>query len=113
MLCGKVARLEGWIQVRRHQHLVAKRSRRPVGSRYVPGARIEGSKVFSKDLMERQGVPTARSAVFESAHEARDFRAGIHDSTAATIHPGKLARGRGAAWGGTVSCQRTGGAQSG
>lgn len=34
---------------------------------------IEGSKVFSKELMKKYGIPTAQYAVFDSAHEAVDY----------------------------------------
>lgn len=37
------------------------------------GARIEGSKAFAKDLMTRQGIPTARAASFDSAAAAVDY----------------------------------------
>ena len=36
-------------------------------------ARIEGSKVFSKDVMEAAGVPTARAGRFTDAIEALDY----------------------------------------
>jgi phosphoribosylamine--glycine ligase len=36
-------------------------------------ARIEGSKAFAKEIMERRGVPTARSGVFEDAEKATAF----------------------------------------
>jgi phosphoribosylamine--glycine ligase len=34
-------------------------------------ARLEGSKIFSKDFMARHGIPTARYAVAYSEHEAK------------------------------------------
>ena len=37
------------------------------------GAQIEGSKVFAKELMARQGIPTGRAAAFDSAAEARGY----------------------------------------
>ena len=43
---------------------------------FGPGARaaaIEGSKAFSKDLMRRHGIPTARFATFDDAERARRF----------------------------------------
>src|SRR5690349_20097907 len=43
---------------------------------FGPGARaaaIEGSKAFSKDLMRRHGIPTARFATFDDAAGARRF----------------------------------------
>ena len=36
-------------------------------------ARIEGSKAFAKDVMERRGVPTARSGVFDDVQKAVAF----------------------------------------
>ena len=36
-------------------------------------ARIEGSKAFAKEVMERRGVPTARSGVFEDVEKAVAF----------------------------------------
>ena len=36
-------------------------------------ARIEASKVFAKELMEKYGIPTARCRVFSSADEARAY----------------------------------------
>ena len=36
-------------------------------------AQIEGSKVFSKNLMKKYGIPTAAYEVFESADDARDY----------------------------------------
>jgi phosphoribosylamine--glycine ligase len=36
-------------------------------------AEIESSKVFSKELMQRYGIPTARSQTFTSAMEAKDY----------------------------------------
>ncbi len=37
------------------------------------GARIEGSKAFAKELMARQGIPTARAEPFDSADAARRY----------------------------------------
>ncbi|OGO06634.1 MAG: phosphoribosylamine--glycine ligase, partial [Chloroflexi bacterium RBG_13_57_8] len=36
-------------------------------------ARIESSKVFAKDLMQRHGIPCARSKAFSDAKEAKDY----------------------------------------
>ena len=36
-------------------------------------AQIEGSKVFSKNLMKKYGIPTAAYEVFESADDAREY----------------------------------------
>jgi len=37
------------------------------------GAQLEGSKVFSKDIMRRLGVPTGEFEVFDSAEKAKDY----------------------------------------
>lgn len=39
------------------------------------GAQLESSKAFSKDVMRRAGVPTAKSATFTDADEAADYLA--------------------------------------
>ncbi len=36
-------------------------------------ARIEGSKYFAKDLMEKHGIPTGRARLFTSFEEAREY----------------------------------------
>src|SRR3989338_6018772 len=36
-------------------------------------ARLEGSKVFSKEMMQKYGVPTASSRVFQSSVEAKKY----------------------------------------
>lgn len=36
-------------------------------------ARLESSKVFAKDFMQRHGIPTAKSGSFDSSSEARKF----------------------------------------
>jgi phosphoribosylamine--glycine ligase len=36
-------------------------------------ARLEGSKAFAKEFMQRHGIPTARFAVFDDATAAREF----------------------------------------
>ncbi|SDB59780.1 phosphoribosylamine--glycine ligase [Desulfonatronum thiosulfatophilum] len=36
-------------------------------------ARLEGSKVFAKNMMRRAGIPTANFRVFEEAYEARQY----------------------------------------
>ncbi|WP_031387114.1 phosphoribosylamine--glycine ligase [Desulfonatronum thiodismutans] len=36
-------------------------------------ARLEGSKVFAKNMMRKAGIPTADFRVFEEAHEAREY----------------------------------------
>ena len=40
-------------------------------------ARIESSKVFSKELMQRHGVPTGGAGVFSSHSEAREYIQGL------------------------------------
>jgi len=37
------------------------------------GARLEGSKVFAKDFMERYGIPTAFHKTFEDSRVAKDY----------------------------------------
>ena len=39
----------------------------------APAARIESSKVFSKDLMKKYGIPTATYEVFSDAQAAKDY----------------------------------------
>ena len=41
-------------------------------------ARIEGSKVFSKDLMKRYKIPTARYESFDNIDAAREYVQGLH-----------------------------------
>ena len=45
----------------------------PVFGPTQAAARIESSKVFSKELMQKHGIPCARGAVFSSATEAREY----------------------------------------
>lgn len=40
-------------------------------------ARLESSKVFAKDFMERHGIPTARSGSFSESEAARTFARGM------------------------------------
>src|SRR5215208_454383 len=40
-------------------------------------AQFEGSKVFSQGFMERHGIPTARSAMFSDAAQAKKFTASL------------------------------------
>ena len=40
-------------------------------------ARLESSKVFAKDFMERHGIPTARSGSFSDSEAARTFARGM------------------------------------
>jgi phosphoribosylamine---glycine ligase len=56
-------------------------------------ARMEGSKVFAKDVMMAAGVPTARSNTFTDADEAMEF---IHDIGAPIVIKAEgLAAGKG------------------
>ena len=56
-------------------------------------ARIESSKVFSKDLMKKYGIPTAKYAVFSNAVEAKAY---IHTSeTPLVVKADGLALGKG------------------
>ncbi len=57
-------------------------------------ARLEGSKVFSKQLMEKFGVPTARFQVFSDAKEALDYLAGC--PVPVVVKADGLAAGKGA-----------------
>ena len=36
-------------------------------------ARLEGSKVFAKELMRKYGIPTARFAIFDNPQEAKEY----------------------------------------
>ena len=56
-------------------------------------AELEGSKVFSKELMRKHGIPSADFRVFEDAHDAHDYI----DKTAAPIvvKADGLAKGKG------------------
>ena len=56
-------------------------------------ARIEGSKAFSKDLMARYGIPTARFATFADAAAARRFS---RDLGPCVVKTDGLAAGKGA-----------------
>jgi phosphoribosylamine---glycine ligase len=73
-----------------------------------PGARLEGSKAFAKDLMVRHGVPTARSATFSREDWARDrgaVRAFVEElGGAAVVKVDGLAAGKGV----TVASDRDG-----
>jgi phosphoribosylamine--glycine ligase len=57
-------------------------------------ARLEGSKAFSKDLMARHGVPTARFATFRDAAAARRYSRELGD--ACVVKADGLAAGKGA-----------------
>lgn len=59
-------------------------------------ARLEGSKVFSKNLFQKYGIPTARFAVFDDAEQARDFACSLFEQGyKAVIKADGLAAGKG------------------
>jgi phosphoribosylamine--glycine ligase len=57
-------------------------------------ARLESSKAYAKALMERHGIPTARSAVFDSRVEARKYVERLEE--APVVKADGLAVGKGA-----------------
>jgi phosphoribosylamine--glycine ligase len=57
-------------------------------------ARIESSKSFAKDLMERHGIPTARSAVFDNRTDARNHIDSLSEPP--VVKADGLAAGKGA-----------------
>lgn len=64
-------------------------------------ARLEGSKAFAKDLMERHGIPTARAATFSEMGPAVEFLDGLGGQ--AVVKADGLAAGKGV----TVASDRT------
>lgn len=59
-------------------------------------ARLEGSKVFSKNLFKKYGIPTAQFEVFDDAVQAKDFaRKLCNDGQGAVIKADGLAAGKG------------------
>ncbi|CFY03459.1 Phosphoribosylglycinamide synthetase [Syntrophomonas zehnderi OL-4] len=59
-------------------------------------ARLEGSKVFSKNLFKKYGIPTARFEVFEEAQKAKDFARHLTENGAgAVVKADGLAAGKG------------------
>ena len=66
----------------------------PVVGPSAAAARIEGSKAFSKDLMQRHGVPTARFATFTDARSARAYCREL--GGACVVKTDGLAAGKGA-----------------
>ncbi len=64
-------------------------------------ARLEGSKAFAKELMERHGIPTARAATFSEMGPAVEFLDGLGGQ--AVIKADGLAAGKGV----TVTSDRT------
>jgi len=57
-------------------------------------ARIESSKAFAKDLMQRHAIPTARTAVFSNRTDARNYVEAL--SAAPVVKADGLAAGKGA-----------------
>jgi phosphoribosylamine--glycine ligase len=57
-------------------------------------ARIESSKSFAKDLMDRHGIPTARSAVFDNRTDARNHIDSLSEPP--VVKADGLAAGKGA-----------------
>ncbi len=49
----------------------------PIFGPDAAGARIEGSKIFSKNLMKKYGIPTAAFAEFSDSKRALDYLAGL------------------------------------
>jgi phosphoribosylamine--glycine ligase len=59
-------------------------------------ARLEGSKVFSKNLFKNYGIPTARFEVFDDAEKAREFARSLFDQgQKAVVKADGLAAGKG------------------
>lgn len=59
-------------------------------------ARLEGSKVFSKNLFKKYDIPTARFDVFTEADKARDFARSLYESgVGAVVKADGLAAGKG------------------
>lgn len=56
-------------------------------------ARIEGSKVFAKELMKRHGIPTANFRIFTDRNSAVDYL--LEDGTPIVIKADGLAAGKG------------------
>jgi len=57
-------------------------------------ARIESSKAFAKELMQRHGISTARTAIFSNRTDARNYVEGL--SAAPVVKADGLAAGKGA-----------------
>lgn len=59
-------------------------------------ARLEGSKVFSKNLFQKYGIPTARFEVFDDAEQARNYARSLFDQgQKAVVKADGLAAGKG------------------
>lgn len=65
----------------------------PVFGPRAAAARLEGSKAFSKDFMERHGIPTAASRVFEAIGPALEYCEGLEPPI--VIKADGLAQGKG------------------
>lgn len=68
----------------------------PVFGPSAAAARLEGSKVFSKNLFKKYGIPTARFEVFDDAEKAREYARSFYDNgQGAVIKADGLAAGKG------------------
>lgn len=67
-------------------------------------AQFEASKVFAQQFMEKYGIPTARSGMFQEAKEAKDFAASLEGRCA--VKADGLALGKG-----VLICSSTGEAE--
>ena len=68
----------------------------PIFGPSAAAARLEGSKVFSKNLFQKYGIPTARFAVFDDAEQARNFaRSLFEQGQKAVVKADGLAAGKG------------------
>lgn len=68
----------------------------PIFGPSAVAARLEGSKVFSKNLFKKYGIPTAQFEVFDQAEEAKAFaRELFAGGKAAVIKADGLAAGKG------------------
>jgi phosphoribosylamine--glycine ligase len=70
-----------------------RKRRRDVFGPSAAAARIEGSKAFAKQVMQRRGVPTARSGVFDDVEKAAAFVDELGGS--AVVKADGLAAGKG------------------
>ncbi|MBA3768022.1 MAG: phosphoribosylamine--glycine ligase, partial [Acidobacteria bacterium] len=69
-----------------------------IAGAHQSAARLESSKAFAKDFMARHHIPTARYAVANSAHEAREIlQSGEfgHEDSAVVVKADGLAAGKG------------------
>jgi phosphoribosylamine--glycine ligase len=58
-------------------------------------ARLEASKTYSKEFMEKYAIPTARYRSFSNAREALDYLAGWEENKKAVVKADGLAAGKG------------------